>query len=280
MDQYHVRLKGRCLGPYSLDRIRQMTRKGEVGRTHEVCTDGMSWAPATSFPEIFERPTEQSPVTHATAAVAPVAAGPGPVPASVPTNSEPQWYCDRNGSAHGPMSRARLLAMIQQGEVNATTFVFQEGAANWVLAGESAELAGAFQAGGAGGGQPGINAFCRECGAGVNQKAVMCPKCGAPTGAGTLPFGTQSPIQFSFPATTTAAALRRRSGEKKSKTVAAVLALLIGGFGIHHFYLGNAVLGIVYILFCWTLIPAIVACVEGIVFLTMSDAAFDDKYNS
>jgi TM2 domain-containing membrane protein YozV len=39
-------------------------------------------------------------------------------------------------------------------------------------------------------------------------------------------------------------------------------------------------MGIIYILACWTLIPAIVAFVEAIVFLTMSDEAFDAKYNA
>jgi TM2 domain-containing membrane protein YozV len=75
-------------------------------------------------------------------------------------------------------------------------------------------------------------------------------------------------------------ATRRRSGDAKSKTTAALLALLIGGLGAHHFYLGNAVLGIVYILLCWTLIPALISFIEAIVFLTMSDDAFDAKYNS
>jgi hypothetical protein len=38
--------------------------------------------------------------------------------------------------------------------------------------------------------------------------------------------------------------------------------------------------GVVYLLFFWTLIPALVAFVEGIIYLTMSDADFDAKYNN
>tara|TARA_R110000824_G_scaffold118960_14_gene272100 strand:- start:220847 stop:220981 length:135 start_codon:yes stop_codon:yes gene_type:complete len=43
--------------------------------------------------------------------------------------------------------------------------------------------------------------------------------------------------------------------------------------------LGNIGLGFLYLLFCWTFIPSIVAFVEFIFFLVMSDAEFDSRYN-
>jgi TM2 domain-containing membrane protein YozV len=43
-----------------------------------------------------------------------------------------------------------------------------------------------------------------------------------------------------------------------------VLALLLGGLGIHKFYAGHIGLGILYLLFCWTGIPAVIALVEFI----------------
>jgi len=58
-----------------------------------------------------------------------------------------------------------------------------------------------------------------------------------------------------------------------------LLALFLGGFGIHRFYLGQPGLGILYLLFFWTFIPAMVAFVEALVFFFSSDAAFDAKYN-
>src|SRR5437899_3226308 len=57
----------------------------------------------------------------------------------------------------------------------------------------------------------------------------------------------------------------------KSKIAAGLLAILLGDFGIHKFYLGQVGLGIVYLLFFWTLIPGIIGIVEGIIYLTMSD---------
>jgi len=66
----------------------------------------------------------------------------------------------------------------------------------------------------------------------------------------------------------------------KSKTVAALLAFFLGGLGVHKFYLGSPGLGILYLIFCWTFIPAIIALIETIMFLFMSDEDFNRKYNT
>ncbi|ANY70666.1 hypothetical protein BBD42_09900 [Paenibacillus sp. BIHB 4019] len=65
----------------------------------------------------------------------------------------------------------------------------------------------------------------------------------------------------------------------KSKVAAGLLAILLGGLGIHKFYLGRPIWGIIYILFCWTYIPAIVGLIEGIIYLLSSDQAFSMKYD-
>jgi len=65
----------------------------------------------------------------------------------------------------------------------------------------------------------------------------------------------------------------------KSKITAGLLAILVGGLGIHKFYLGGWGWGILYIVFMWTFIPALVGLIEGIVYLTMSERAFDETYN-
>ncbi len=47
-----------------------------------------------------------------------------------------------------------------------------------------------------------------------------------------------------------------------NKVVYCLLALFLGGIGIHKFYAGKIGTGIFYILFCWTFIPSFIAFVE------------------
>jgi TM2 domain-containing membrane protein YozV len=65
----------------------------------------------------------------------------------------------------------------------------------------------------------------------------------------------------------------------KNKVVAGLLAILLGGLGIHKFYLGKLGQGILYLLFSWTGIPSIIGFIEGIIYLVKSDEEFNRKYN-
>ncbi len=103
--------------------------------------------------------------------------------------------------------------------------------------------------------------FCSDCGALIKSKAEICPKCGV--------------RQMAPPA---AINLGPVAANGKSRIAAALFAFFLGFLGAHKFYLGQIGLGIVYLLFFWTFIPAIVAFIEFILFLTMSDDTFNKKY--
>ncbi len=62
------------------------------------------------------------------------------------------------------------------------------------------------------------------------------------------------------------------------KVTAGLLALLLGGVGAHKFYLGDTGMGILYLCFFWTGIPAIAGLIEGILYLTKSDDEFFRQY--
>lgn len=49
---------------------------------------------------------------------------------------------------------------------------------------------------------------------------------------------------------------------RKEEIIGVLLALFLGGFGIHKFYLRQNTAGIFYLIFCWTGIPAIIAFFE------------------
>lgn len=70
----------------------------------------------------------------------------------------------------------------------------------------------------------------------------------------------------------------------KSKVAAGLLAIFLGSLGIHKFYLGYSGAGVTMLLLtlctCFILSPimAIIALVEGIIYLTMTDEAFEQTY--
>ncbi|WP_436928317.1 NINE protein [Halosimplex halobium] len=130
-------------------------------------------------------------------------------------------------------------------------------------AGGQSTGAGGGQPAGSDGGQPAGSdgdrqkgpdeKFCSECGAVINEKAEICPECGVrQPGTG--------------------------SGSDDERLIAAVLAIVLGGLGAHKFYMGKTGQGIVYLCFSWTLIPALIGLVEGIIYLTKSDEEFHEQY--
>jgi len=65
----------------------------------------------------------------------------------------------------------------------------------------------------------------------------------------------------------------------KSKNLTAILALLLGTFGVHRFYLGQIGYGLLYLILGCTGIGTLLAVIDFVMFLLMSDAEFDQKYN-
>ena len=101
---------------------------------------------------------------------------------------------------------------------------------------------------------------------------------------GFAPQPQQAPVNVVVQQTVGGAAQTGQSGivrvANRSKMVAALLAFFFGGLGFHKFYLGRTGMGLLYLLFCWTFIPAVVAFIEFIMLLVMSEQEFDLKFNS
>lgn len=134
------------------------------------------------------------------------------------------------------------------------------------------------------------NITCPSCGGQkatqLNEREYRCEYCGH-TFTPKVDHPIQAPQQFvtqpsfqqpSQSQPTFQSAFDSRTSSGKNRTTAAILGIVLGGFGVHHFYLGNTGKGILYLFFCWTYIPAIVGFVEGIIFLTQSDEEFANKY--
>ncbi len=64
----------------------------------------------------------------------------------------------------------------------------------------------------------------------------------------------------------------------KNKIAAGILGIFLGGLGIHKFYMGKVGMGILFLLFCWTGIPAIIGFIEGIIYLCSNEHNFCIKH--
>ncbi len=103
--------------------------------------------------------------------------------------------------------------------------------------------------------------YCINCGAEIDEKAEICPKCGV---------RVQPPPRARY-------YVVREGG--KNQVLAGLLAIFLGWIGVHKFYLGRIGMGIVYVLFFWTTIPAIIGIIEGIIYLTMDPVEFSERYD-
>ena len=125
---------------------------------------------------------------------------------------------------------------------------------------------------------------CPKCGFSNNPNDARCPKCGA-----TLPVPQQpaqqhyaqpapqqqaqpAPQQYAQPAPQQYAQPAPQqvvyASPPKSKIVAFILCFFFGLLGVHHFYMGNIVIGIIQLLTCggfgiWCLLDLIIILCGG-----------------
>ena|SRR5690554_6630715 len=108
---------------------------------------------------------------------------------------------------------------------------------------------------------------CTQCGAPLQTKDERCKYCGSEN------------INFMASDENTQKKIAKAI-KVKNKIIAGLLAIFLGTFGIHKFYLGETSKGVLHLLFFWTGIPTIVGIVEGIYYLIMKEHDFMQKYNS
>jgi TM2 domain-containing membrane protein YozV len=84
------------------------------------------------------------------------------------------------------------------------------------------------------------------------------------------------PIMSTEPASVPPVGSQIPGAEKK--LVAGILAILLGGFGVHKFYLGYTKEGVIQLLLSFICVGGILGIIEGIIYLTKSDEEFVATY--
>lgn len=87
--------------------------------------------------------------------------------------------------------------------------------------------------------------FCKNCGAEMNDIAAVCVSCGTAKGVGNnycpncgAATAPGAAVCLTCGVALTPQAAAAVGGNQKNKTVAGILAILLGQLGIHNFYLG------------------------------------------
>ena len=106
--------------------------------------------------------------------------------------------------------------------------------------------------------------YCHECGEIIRSKAEICPFCGVrqplQDGVGTWPADKNHSLIG--------------QGLPRKKQTATLLAFFFGGIGI-----GQPLQGSLYVIFCWTLVPALIGLVESLNYLVMNEKTFQKRYS-
>lgn len=154
-----------------------------------------------------------------------------------------EWYLIYEGATVGPMTKEALMAY----HPNPNTQVWKEGMAQWQPLFSVPELMTMLNSG--------------------TYNNYQAPNNYNP--GGYNPAGMQGPPQPIY-----------RGEPEKSKVVAGILAILLGEFGVHYFYIGKISAGIVMALInlvtCYTF--WLFSLIQGIVILCMSQEEFDRKF--
>lgn len=128
-------------GPFDLEKLQLMVRRGQLGRMHELSRDGATWSRAAEFPEIFEaaKAVAQAKLNESrrfeTVSPAASAAPQTPNPAT-----EGPWYYAVAGKECGPLEFPALRELAARGDIRPDTLVWTPRLTSWMPVGEVSGL--------------------------------------------------------------------------------------------------------------------------------------------
>ncbi|MCA9138745.1 MAG: DUF4339 domain-containing protein [Planctomycetales bacterium] len=160
-ERVFIRFRGRTIGPLTPDKVKDMVRRGQVTRMHELSGDGLSWTKADEFGNFFPRAVASGSMAGDMAAsssmVPPGSSGfaggmDGDNDGAAPTpneNATAQWYAHVNGEKQGPVSMDQIRLFAEAKILKKDSLVWKTGMQAWQPAGQAIpELFGGAPSGG------------------------------------------------------------------------------------------------------------------------------------
>lgn len=102
---------------------------------------------------------------------------------------------------------------------------------------------------------------CPFCYEEIKKEAIKCKHCWSDLDSVKVGVLNWNPIKY------------------KKKEIAGTIAIILWGIGGHKFYLERYWMGVIYLIFSLTFIPAVIGIIEGINYFSMKKEDWDKKYN-
>ncbi|MBQ4572379.1 MAG: TM2 domain-containing protein [Clostridia bacterium] len=120
--------------------------------------------------------------------------------------------------------------------------------------------------------------YCKQCGESINPNQAICVKCGVKVGEGNNFCSNCGKTIDPTASVCLNCGFAVKKNMNSDKMILAIVALLVGTFGIHNFMMGESKKGIVKILLCWTGISSIISLIDAIKLFTDKYEVDADKY--
>lgn len=266
--RYYVRRQGRVEGPWPFGKLCSEVALRKLGKHHELSEDGNTWKRASEVEGLFSSTSARKHVRHSATSElaepavprAATAAGAEELEvelAPVEDAGEPAvWYYAVSDVQSGPITTRQLVAAVEEGRIALDSLVWREGFGDWQPLQGVADITSQFD---------------------HSWRYVQPSKVAVNAFAST---SSRSPYAGSG-----------ATPGSKNKIAAGLLAIFLGGLGIHKFYLGYIGPGLVFLLtntIGWFVtifllgLPnfalGIIALIEGIIYLTKPDEEFEQTY--
>ncbi|GHT21787.1 hypothetical protein FACS189419_03240 [Planctomycetales bacterium] len=180
---FFIRVKGKPFGPFDENQITEMKSKGKIFKNTELSNDRVNWFPAETQSWLFPPAPQQEQVSPSTG---------GTGGASTAAELAVWFYSLDGQSGYGPVAEASIRQMLQNGQLQASSYVWREGENARLIKDEptfsGGQVAPATVSSYPSNTNQGGVRYCTTCGAQMQPTARMCMQCGTEAYRGARQF--------------------------------------------------------------------------------------------